>query len=98
MIRIFADFIKPPRRRFAIRGAEHVIFYGVPEYEHFYCDIVNLMGKKSSSNLSSGSSPLESWSCLTLYSVTEAMALERVVGKERSVHMLKSRKGTFMFC
>ena len=79
-------------RRFHLRGAEHVIFYSLPEYAHFYPEIVNGLGDTNSGV--SGSSI----SCLVLFTQYERMALERIVGAKRCAHILSSAKTTFMFC
>ena len=33
-------------RRFAIRGAQHVVFYSIPEYPHFYAELVNTLSSQ----------------------------------------------------
>jgi U3 small nucleolar RNA-associated protein 25 len=75
-------------QRFNIRGAIHIIFYSLPEYAHFYPELVNLLGESSTSSESS---------CLVLYTKYEKMALERIVGVARCSHMMSSNKTTFMF-
>ena len=80
-------------RRFKLRGARHVIFYSLPEYAHFYPEIVNCLGDTG------GSEGLGSdISCLVLFTQYEKMALERLVGAKRCAHILASAKNTFMFC
>lgn len=77
-------------KRFMIRGAHHLIFYGLPEYAHFYPELVNL--------LEEAEAQAEVTSCLVLFTRLEALALERIVGTERCRHMLTSDKATFLFC
>lgn len=77
-------------RRYMIRGAHHLVLYGLPECPQFYPELVNLLEEADTT--------AQTTSCLTLFTRFEAMALERVVGTERSKHMLTSDKGTFLFC
>jgi U3 small nucleolar RNA-associated protein 25 len=72
-----------------IRGAKHIIFYSLPEYAHFYAELVNLL--RESDDIS------ESISCTVLFTKYEKMALERIVGPQRCNHMLSSSKTMFMF-
>ena len=69
-----------------------MIFYSLPEYAHFYPEMVNLL------NSSGAADDGQSVSCLVLYTQFERMALERLVGKKRCAHMMSSAKATFMFC
>lgn len=36
--------------------------------------------------------------CLALFTRYERLSLERIVGEERALHMLRSPKNTFLFC
>lgn len=83
--------ILPSHRRYQLRGAQHVIFYSLPEYAHFYSEIVNSLGD-------SGEGLGSDISCLVLFTQYERMALERMVGAKRCAHILSSAKTTFMFC
>jgi U3 small nucleolar RNA-associated protein 25 len=76
-------------RRFRIRGALHMIFYSLPEYAHFYPEIVNILGEAQRNG--------STVSCLVLFTAFEKMALERIVGVKRCQHMMSSAKTTFMF-
>jgi U3 small nucleolar RNA-associated protein 25 len=80
-------------RRFLIRGAKHIIFYSLPEYAHFYPELVNRLGDTHGEGAGGGAS-----SCLVLFTQYEKMALERMVGMKRATHMVSSKKTTFMFC
>jgi U3 small nucleolar RNA-associated protein 25 len=71
-----------------VRGARHVVFYSLPEYAHFYPEMVNSLGDADGADASSTS-------CLVLCT---QMALERLVGAKRCEHMLNAAKTTFMFC
>ena len=77
-------------RRFQIRGANHIVFYSVPEYPHFYPELVNMV--TDGENASSASS-----SCLVLFTRFEQLALERLVGKKRTAHLVTSDKRSFLF-
>jgi U3 small nucleolar RNA-associated protein 25 len=81
-------------RRFQLRGACNLVFYSLPEYAHFYHEIVNTLGE--------GESLGTITSCLVLSTKYEKMALERLVGVKQCAHMLQSHtklgKTTFMFC
>jgi U3 small nucleolar RNA-associated protein 25 len=90
----------PFRRRFWLRGAKRLIFYSLPEYAHFYSEIVNMLQPDSASGSSSnGGAQLQGRaSCLVLFTQYERMALERVLGEKRARHILESNKATFMFC
>ena len=99
-------------RRFHIRGAQHVIFYSLPEYALFYSEYVNMLSAHTESKQGSGgqgngkgggggghSSADEEVkiSCLVLYTAFERMALERIVGAKRCAHMLAASKSTFVY-
>jgi U3 small nucleolar RNA-associated protein 25 len=75
-----------------IKGALHLIFYSLPEYAHFYPEIVNLLGHADGGGLGSNTS------CLVLFTKYEKMALERIVGSKRCEQIFSSTKTTFMFC
>lgn len=79
-------------RRFKIRGALHLVFYSLPEYAHFYPEIVNAVGDVGAGVDNSVTS------CTVLFTRFEQMALERIVGKKRCEHIMSSEKTTFMFC
>ncbi len=74
-----------------MRGARHLIFYSLPEFAHFYPEIVNLLGTTETNDEN------KLTSCIVLCTKYEKMALERIVGVKRCEHMLKSGKTTFMF-
>jgi U3 small nucleolar RNA-associated protein 25 len=80
-------------RRFLIRGALHIIFYSIPEYPHFYNEIVNVLGSGLSETAKD-----TGMSCTVLTSKYEQIALERVVGTSRVEYMMTSKKSVFMFC
>lgn len=57
------------------------------EYPHFYPEMVNVLEESASTQTS----------CMTLYTKFDKLELDRVVGQERSEHMLLSNKSTFLF-
>ena len=78
-------------RRFKIRGALHVIFYALPEYPHFFSEIVNNLGNGLNDSIKSAGA-----SCSVLISKFDKLSLERVVGVDRCEGILSSKKSVFM--
>ena len=88
-----------------------MVFYSLPEYPHFYPELVNMLNESEggqSAAPGSGEETNESrlhgrsgggggCSCLVLFTRFEQMALERIVGQQRSAHMLSSSKNSFLF-
>jgi U3 small nucleolar RNA-associated protein 25 len=77
-------------RRYNIRGAKHIIFYGLPENPIFFREIVQYLGLDpgATGNLE----------VRAMFSKYDAFKLERVVGSQRAANMLKERGGdTFKF-
>lgn len=101
-------------KRLHIRGAQHIVFYSLPQYADFYSEMVNMLsategfsqGKGGRGNEDEGEDLTSSGSgggfltlsCVVLFTQFEKMALERIVGKKRCDNMLSSAKTTFMFC
>jgi U3 small nucleolar RNA-associated protein 25 len=85
-------------RRFLIKGACHVVFYSLPEYAHFYPELVNTIQESEDASGTGNGNNKSSISCTVLYTKFEKLALERIVGAKRCEHMLSSSKSTFMFC
>ena len=72
----------------------------MPEYPHFYPEIVNMLGADTSGVNDGNNAPVdmgEESSCLTLFTEFEKMSLERVVGHKRAEHIFDSDKSTFLF-
>eukprot|EP00981_Chlorochromonas_danica_P005477 scaffold1110_cov182-Ochromonas_danica.AAC.4 len=90
-------------RRFRMRGVKSIVFYSLPEYPHFYPELVNSMSVAKSQDevedveglLTNNSDDM--LSSLVLTSKLEKLALERVIGEKRCDHMLSSAKSTFVF-
>jgi len=68
--------------RYRITGINHLVFYDIPQYPHFYSEIVNFMETKNNSL-----SP----SCTSLFSRYDAYKLERIVGTDRMKKMLSGK-------
>jgi U3 small nucleolar RNA-associated protein 25 len=78
-------------RRFALRGAMHIVFYSLPERPDFYSEMVNFLAEASNAGLEAD------MSCIALFTRYDQMLLEKIVGKKRSIHMLGSGQNTFVF-
>jgi U3 small nucleolar RNA-associated protein 25 len=78
--------------RHLIKGAKHLIVYGLPEHAEFYSDVVNMLNLGHEGNDEQMGS-----SCLVLFTKYEAHSLERICGKQNCERMLKGEKSTFMF-
>jgi len=76
-------------RRYSMRGANHIIFYSLPEHPQFYPEMVNLITEATDA-----ASPS---SCLVLFTKFEKMALSRIVGEKWAKHLLTNTKETFLF-
>jgi len=74
--------------RHIIKGARHVVFYGIPEHAAFYADHVNRLD---------GDNEQQDNSCFVLFTKYEAHALERVVGRQNANRMIQGEKTTFLF-
>jgi len=84
--------------RHHIRGAKHLIMFGLPENAEFYPELLNMLSEVQSHDkeemVDIDSSPV---SCLNLFTKYEAQSLERIVGTKHSERMVKSEKKTFLF-
>jgi U3 small nucleolar RNA-associated protein 25 len=72
-------------RRYTIRGVKHVVFYGLPENQQFYSEMLN--------NLQNA----EESTCMALFSKYDRLRLERIVGTKRVERMCSGQKDAFMF-
>jgi U3 small nucleolar RNA-associated protein 25 len=89
-------------RRFQIRGAKRVIFYSLPEYPHFYSEIVNNMAVRDHSSNDQKQSLIanaieEELSVTSIFSTYEMIAIERIVGQKRCQYMISADKTSFLF-
>jgi len=82
--------------RHNIKGARHLILFGLPEHAEFYPGLMNMLMVGPS-----GDSDVEveaPSSCLALFTKYDAHALERIVGTKHCERMVKGEKNTFLFC
>jgi U3 small nucleolar RNA-associated protein 25 len=81
--------------RHKIKGAKHLIMFGLPEYPEFYPELLNMLSTENQGDEEDGlDMPL---SCLSLFSKYDAQCLERIVGTKHSERMIKGEKRTFLF-
>ena len=82
--------------RHKIKGARHLILFGLPEHAEFYPGLMNMLMEGPS-----GDSDVEveaPSSSLALFTKYDAHALERIVGTKHCERMVKGEKNTFLFC
>jgi U3 small nucleolar RNA-associated protein 25 len=77
--------------RHKIKGAKHLIMFGLPEHAEFYPNLVNNLSGGSYMNVETPSS------CLNLFTKYDAHCLERIVGTKNSSHMVNGSKSTYYF-
>lgn len=68
-------------RRFRLKGANYVLFYGVPQTAEIYEEVLGAVRVPSQCN------------SMCLFTKHDAFALERIVGHERAKNMLTSTPG-----
>jgi U3 small nucleolar RNA-associated protein 25 len=61
------------------------VFYSLPQYAHFYSEMLNLITETDAS-------------CTVLFSKYDKLQLERIVGAARCDRMINNPKTTFLFC
>ena len=82
-------------RRYRLRGVQRVIIYGLPENPIFYQEVV---GGYLGRTLAEGGSIAGGNGVRSLFSKFDILKLERIVGTERYISLLKERGGdTFDF-
>ena len=67
------------------------MFYGLPQYSHFYSELCNMLYDVKSS------SRVADQTCTVLYSRYEVLRLAEIVGTERASQMVNSGKNVHMF-
>ncbi|KAI9256181.1 hypothetical protein BY458DRAFT_461414 [Sporodiniella umbellata] len=81
-------------RRYNIRGAFHVVFYGLPDNPAYYAEIVNFLGLKFNQVSAAEEA---TFSCTALFSKYDFLKAERIVGTEKARKMCTAQKNVFMF-
>ena len=77
-------------RRYHLKGVKKIIMYGLPENPIFFKEIV---GEFLGATLSSGGISPRETSVRVIFSKWDMLKLERVVGSDRYISMLKDRTG-----
>ena len=84
--------------RHKIKGARHVIFFGLPEYADFYPNVVNMLSNDvADDDDEDGDITRMPMSCLSLFTKFDAHQLQRVVGTSHTEKMIKGEKSSYMF-
>ncbi|KAI8922000.1 digestive organ expansion factor-like protein [Powellomyces hirtus] len=88
-------------RRYRLRGIQHLVFYGLPEYGEYYAEMVNMLESGDRKSISSGGPTTGTTgavvTCAALYTRYDRLKLERVVGTQRVARMCEGDKEAFMF-
>ncbi|CAG5125114.1 unnamed protein product, partial [Candidula unifasciata] len=71
--------------RFRLRGIHHIVWFDLPQYPHFYPELVNLMETTHHACTST-----------VLFTRYDAQKLTEIVGSKRTAHMLASEKSVNM--
>ncbi|GFH51910.1 hypothetical protein CTEN210_08386 [Chaetoceros tenuissimus] len=85
--------------RYHIRGAKHLILFGLPENAEFYPELLNMLSDEKPKGAEEDLENLDSspMSCLNLFTKYDVQSLERIVGTRHSDRMVKGDKKTFLF-
>ncbi|RKP33519.1 hypothetical protein BJ085DRAFT_22753 [Dimargaris cristalligena] len=81
-------------RRYRIRGIQHVVYYGLPQHNHYYPELINFMAL---TNATKGAFDAEDWTCTALFTNYDLQQLERVVGTDVAKKMVVGAKSVFTF-
>jgi len=86
--------------RHKIKGARHLIFFGLPEYPEFYPAVVNMLNEGLSDKVQEEEDDVSRMpmSSLALYSKFDAHQLERIVGTSHCDRLVRGEKTSYMFC
>ena len=74
--------------RYALRGAQHVVFYSLPDHDHFYSEIVGFLGEATLNG--------DTTTATALFTRYDQLALERIVGSASATCMLQASKEAFV--
>jgi U3 small nucleolar RNA-associated protein 25 len=83
--------------RHKIKGARHLIFFGLPEYDKFYPAVVNMLNEGLTDDEEDDVSRLP-MSALSLFTKFDAHQLERIVGTSHAERMINGDKSSYVFC
>jgi len=83
-------------KRYRIKGIQHIIFYQLPMFPHFYSEICNFPqlcpGKMKTSNLQ-----INNLTCTVIFSQYDVHRLAAIVGTDSAAQMLSSHKDVHLF-
>lgn len=79
-------------RRYKIRGIQHLIFYDLPIYSHFYPELCNMIQDSSGEAIEKFNQ-----GCTVLFSKYDADRLVPVVGYEKACELIASDKNVHTF-
>ncbi|KAM9777992.1 U3 small nucleolar RNA-associated protein 25 homolog [Neosynchiropus ocellatus] len=77
-------------KRYTVKGARNLIFYGLPSFPHFYSEVCNMLS-------AGGRDEAAGWTCTALYSRYDAHKLAAIAGGQRAAQMLRSDKTVHLF-
>ncbi|CAB4257048.1 similar to Saccharomyces cerevisiae YIL091C UTP25 Nucleolar protein required for 35S pre-RNA processing and 40S ribosomal subunit biogenesis [Maudiozyma barnettii] len=80
-------------RRYELKGVKSVLFYQPPTNPEFYTEVVRYIGKSAFL----GTTDLNISTVRCLYSKTDGLALERVVGTKRAAVLTRGQNETYEF-
>lgn len=85
--------------RHNIKGARHLIFFGLPEYSDVFPAVVNMLNEGLSNSEEDGEGIISRMpmSCLSLYTKFDAHPLERIVGTSHADKMIRGDKSSYLF-
>ena len=74
--------------RYKLRGARHLVFYGLPDHDHFYTEILGFLAEATLNG--------DATSSTSLFTRYDQFALERITGAPLARRMLSGGKGAFL--
>jgi U3 small nucleolar RNA-associated protein 25 len=86
--------------RHQIKGAKHLIMFGLPEHAEFYPELLNMLSwrpKVNEDDVEESFDISAPSSCLNLFTRFDAQSLERIVGTKHADHMVKGERSTYLF-
>ncbi|XP_023214340.1 digestive organ expansion factor homolog [Centruroides sculpturatus] len=80
-------------KRYQIKGIQHIIFYQLPIYPHFYSEFCNFMHR----SMQSKSQSLQNTTCTVLYSKYDSLQLSAILGDDKTSYLLSADKKVHMY-